>query len=214
MNFDHLGLQGLSQMPNLHPIWVHLPIAFLPLAFIFFLVGVVRHQDALLTAGRWTISFAALGAAAAVWSGSRAQGALPHNEAIHALTETHETLGWTVLILSGVLALWSFWREEETPKGVYGFLAVLALTNIVLVQQGDIGGRLVYVQGAGVKPAMAQMDMSAHSAGAEESGHHEGGKTEADSHKKTSTSPTPSVSASPTSTLNSGPKEDHSSHSH
>lgn len=90
---------------------------------------------------------------------------MPHDEAIHSLMESHELVGW--IVLGGCLLMfgWSMWREDEgdKPRATYGFLTGLLLLNLVLVQQADLGGRMVYVHGAGVSPVMEKMSDDGHS---------------------------------------------------
>lgn len=223
MNFDHLGLTGLTQMHNLHPLWVHFPVALLPLALIFYLAGVFADRRSLLIAGRWTLVLCVLGAGVSVWTGLRAESSMPHNEKIHALMGTHETLGLLLLGGSILLAAWSFWTEDDKPKGSYLFITVLLLSNLVLLQQADLGGRLVYLEGAGVDPVMKRMQESSHDHGGQSGGHH-GGNSEqrsssnssghAQEGKGSSQSPTPSPSPPPDSSSSSESGHDHSSHEH
>lgn len=97
---------------------------------------------------------ACAGALAAVVTGLIAEDSFPHNEIIHHMMETHETLAWIVLGLSGALTAWSFFQTEHRPKGAWFFLALLGLANLAVMQGADIGARMVYLQGAAVKPAV------------------------------------------------------------
>ena len=199
MPIEHLGLEGLSTMPNLHPIWVHFPIALLPVSLM--LAVVAAWKDSLHEAVRWLLGASLAGAALAVWTGMRAESGMPHNEAIHSLMESHELIGW--IVLGGTLLLfgWSLWRDSDgRPRVYYGFLTALLLLNLALVQQADLGGRMVYGHGAGVAPMMEMMPDEGHS----------------HSH---STAETPSLEAvetpGETPQSNSSPQaHDHSGHEH
>jgi hypothetical protein len=79
----------------------------------------------------------------------------PHNETIHHIAQTHKVIGLWVLGALIVLAAWSFWEREQRPGAPWGFLILLAAATLLVFQGGDIGARMVYVQGAAVKPAVS-----------------------------------------------------------
>lgn len=162
MQIEHLGLEGLKTLPNLHPLWVHFPLALLPLSL--FLAVIAIWRTTLHEAVRWLLGASSAGAALAVWTGMRAESGMPHNNAIHSLMESHELLGWIVLGGSLLLFGWSLWRDGDAkPRAYYGFLVALILLNLILVQQADLGGRMVYGHGAGVAPVMEMMSEDDHS---------------------------------------------------
>jgi len=210
MNYEHLGLNGLSQMPNLHPVWVHFPIALLPLALVLYIVGISKSKKGLCQAGIITLSLASIAAALALWTGRRAGESIPHGGAIHSLMETHSTLGWAILIGVVLLTAWSFFTNEGAPKAPYAFLIALILLNLTVLQQADLGGRLVYVEGAGVKPVMATMKDSEHSHGGSQGHHQESENGQNRSESKETPSASPTVSPSP----ESASSDDHSGHDH
>jgi uncharacterized membrane protein len=70
---------------------------------------------------------------------------------------THLRIGLIAGGLAAGLVLWSFWHRAHRPRGAYAFLAGLALTTYAVLQNGDLGARMVYVEGAAVKPAIAAM---------------------------------------------------------
>lgn len=136
-------------------MFVHFPVAFLPGAFLLFTLGTAFKKAELNAAGRACLYMAAAGALAAVSTGLLAEDSFPHNAAIHNMMGTHETLAWLVLGLSGVLSAWSFFQSGHRPRGAWAFLAVLGLANLAVMQGADIGARMVYLEGAAVKPAVA-----------------------------------------------------------
>lgn len=152
MDWSLLGFAGLAGMPNLHPAVVHLPLGLLPAAAGVWAWGTWRKDERWLFAGRALLGLAALGAALAVLSGLRAEDTIPHSEAVHRLLETHEATGWTTAVLS-VLAFLLAWKGRGA-RAAWGAAALAALALAAAAQTADLGGRMVYLEGAGVKPAM------------------------------------------------------------
>lgn len=157
MDWAILGFQGLKEMLNVHPMIVHIPVALFPASLLFYLLGFVFKRRSLLVAGRACLYLAVLGAAAAVWSGKAAEETLQHNDRIHRLLEAHEDIGAWIGRLAWVLGAWSFFHVDQRPRFAPAFLALLAFTTLAVAQNSDLGGRMVYVEGAGVKAALPQM---------------------------------------------------------
>jgi heme A synthase len=109
-------------------------------------------------------------------TGLAAQG-IPHNERIHHLMMTHRTLGLVIGPLALLLTGWSFWHKAQQPNIRYGFLLTLAVVTGLVTQTADIGARMVFVEGAAVKPAVSVI-----AGGAEEAQPHSHGATEEDAH--------------------------------
>lgn len=160
-----LGFSAITELFNIHPMFVHFPVAFLPGAFLLYGLGIILKKPQLNAAGRACLYMAAAGALAAVATGLMAEESFPHNAVIHNMMGTHETLAWIVLAISGVLSAWSFFQTEHRPKGAWAFLALLGLANLAVMQGADIGARMVYLEGAAVKPAVTLITDSEHAHG-------------------------------------------------
>lgn len=154
MDWTLLGFTAAKDLFNIHPMFVHFPVAFLPGALLLFGLGIVFKKPELNAAGRACLYMAAAGALAAVTTGLLAEGSFPHNDTIHRMMGTHETLAWIALGLSGILSVWSFFHAGDRPKGAWAFLLLLGLANLVIMQGADLGARMVYLEGAAVKPAV------------------------------------------------------------
>lgn len=154
MDLSLLGFSAVKELFNIHPMFVHFPVAFLPGAFLLFGLGIILKKPQLNTAGRACLYMGTAGALAAVITGLLAEGSFPHNDTIHHMMQTHETLAWIALAVTGVLSAWSFFHAEHRPKGAWAFLVLLGLANLVIMQGADIGARMVYLEGAAVKPAV------------------------------------------------------------
>lgn len=155
MDYSLFGFKAVSGLFNIHPLFVHFPVAFLPGAFLLLGLGIAFKNRELNAAGRACLYLAACGALAAVITGLFAEGSFPHNDNVHRMMETHETLAWIVLAITGVLSGWSFFHAEHRPKAAWAFLALLGLASLVIMQGADIGARMVYLEGAAVKPAVS-----------------------------------------------------------
>jgi len=155
MDWTLFGFTTVKDLFNIHPMFVHFPVAFLPGAFILFGLGTIFKKAELNAAGRACLYLAVAGALAAVITGLMTEGSFPHNATIHHMMGTHETLAWIVLAISGVLSAWSFFQSEHRPKAAWAFLALLGLANLTVMQGADIGARMVYLEGAAVKPAVS-----------------------------------------------------------
>lgn len=149
-----LGFAGLREIVNAHPAFVHFPLGLFPAALILYGLGILLKRSSWITAGRACLYLAAAGAALAIWTGWQAQGTFPHNARIHHMMMTHLRIGLLIGGLAALLTLWSFRQHDGRPAGAYAFLAVLAFITYAVLQNGDLGSRMVYVEGAAVKPAI------------------------------------------------------------
>lgn len=145
------GLQGLSQVMNPHPVFVHFPIAMLLMASFFYWVGAVFKKETLLHAAKWELYVGTLFSLLAIITGLWAARTIPHNEEVHRILLLHQYLGFVIYISSMVLSGWVFFARTSLPKkGSWVFLVALAFLSLIIVQQGDFGGRMVFLHGAGV----------------------------------------------------------------
>lgn len=164
IDFSQYGFDGMTQMMNTHPLFIHFPIALLPALLIFYCFGTWLKLPSLLIAGRATLYLAFLSLIVVVYTGLAARSA-PSTEAIEAIMQTHKNTGFVIMGIVSLLVLWSFWTTNETPvavegplrfshkpRGNWAFLLTLALATLLVLQNADLGGKMVYVHGAAVKP--------------------------------------------------------------
>jgi uncharacterized membrane protein len=154
MDFSLFGFSGLTELYNVHPAFVHFPIALFPSALFFYFLGAVTKRNSFHLVGRSILYLAVPAGVLAVITGLAAQDSFSHNETIHHMMETHESVGLTIMVLAGIVLVWSFWQVDNVPRRLWPFIAVLAVASYLVLQNGDIGGRMVYVQGAAVRPAI------------------------------------------------------------
>lgn len=178
MDFSLLGFSGMAGMMNVHPAFVHFPIALLPTSLLFYVLGLLWGVNSLLVAGRACLVLATASSLLAVGTGWAAQD-VPHNEAIHRILLTHRTIGLSILALSLGLAAWSFAAVDQRPRAVWAFLAVLGFANLLVMQNADLGARMVFLHGAAVKPAQELIaPKGGHAPSADEAQPHEHGAPE------------------------------------
>jgi len=145
------GLAGARELINLHPLFVHFPVALLLAATGCYLLGAALKKNELLLTGKWVLYFGTLSAIPTVWTGLEAAKTARHMEGMHGIMMAHQYLGVTVLALSLGLSLWVFLSKASIPvKGKGLFLALLILMSGLLIQGADLGGRMVFLNGVGV----------------------------------------------------------------
>jgi uncharacterized membrane protein len=148
------SLPGMAAMANVHPLFVHFPIALLSAFIVMEILGVVFRRDQLRTAATWMLYLGTLGAAAAVIAGFIGAAKVPHSEEVHKILKWHELLGSTVLALAVFLSAW------RTIAGA-GFSAVAQAVHIligiimvtVMTFGADLGGLMVYKYGVATEVA-------------------------------------------------------------
>jgi len=112
-------LQGLHEVFNVHPVFVHFPIALFPSALLLYSFGIMRNWRAACVAGRACLYLATAGTVVAVITGLMAQETFPHNEWIHQMMQTHKTIGLLLGLVSlGVVGRWPPPRPGSTPAGL------------------------------------------------------------------------------------------------
>jgi len=137
-------------MESAHPLVVHFPIALLLAAVLIDLLALALRRPALHRIALWNLALGTLGAAAAVWTGLRAEGVAKHTFAIHQVMELHQKLGVATVLLGALVAAWRLWTRDRL--GAHGRMLTLVLMVIMsgtLAYGAHLGGRLVYEFGVG-----------------------------------------------------------------
>jgi len=146
-------LPGISAMRNIHPLFVHFPIAFLSVFFVIELISTVLGIERTRRIASWFLYFGTLGAIVAVAAGFRAAATVPHPHAVHDIMENHEHLMVTVLAISLLLSFWRIFAGRSlssiTLRIIYLILAFVMVAAMTL--GADYGGLMVYKYGVGVR---------------------------------------------------------------
>jgi len=152
-------------MENIHPIFVHFPIAltFMALLFAFLAIIAPGKRELMKEMLMWTLLLGALAAIATAATGLYASNNIPHNEAIHKIMIVHKTYGIIIGTSFLVLSLWMILRRVKMRVGELVFLTVFlaALTGLT-GYSASLGGEMVYEHGAGVVPMMEMMRSETH----------------------------------------------------
>jgi uncharacterized membrane protein len=172
-------LPGLSALgPNIHPLLVHFPIAFLHAFFLLDLIAVALRKKELRLVASWMLYLGTLGAVSAAGTGLYAASIVPHGEAVHEIMEWHRRLGLTVTGLALVLSVWRLvarYRFSGMANAFHLFLAGLMATALFF--GADLGGLMVYEYGVGVKN-LQSLEAAHHHEHGDAEHHHEHGEAE------------------------------------
>jgi uncharacterized membrane protein len=156
-------LPGIAGLENIHPLFVHFPIAFLSSFFILDLIGTLSKNILWRKAFSWFLYLGALSAIVTVTAGFIAADTVPHGENVHEIMENHEHIGVSILSLSLGLAAWRL----KSGGVIYGrsnaiFLSLSALLFGLIVQGADLGGLMVYQYGVSVKSTQSAEAANSH----------------------------------------------------
>lgn len=159
------GPRGAQELINIHLLFVHFPIALLLTSVAVYMIGFILKKRDLLIAGKWTLYLGSISAAFAVWTGLEAAKTVSHSDETHQIMMMHQYLGIAVMILSVFLSGWLLVSRSEAPtKWRIAFIGALLLVAILLMQQADFGGRMVFSHGVGVgrKSMLQQETLNSH----------------------------------------------------
>jgi len=138
----------------IHPILVHFTIALFSLSVLFDILGKLTKKEGFHAAAWFNLLFGSLSVIATVIFGKIAESGAPHTDTGHELIEIHETIGFIVMGIILILAIWRIILKGKLPlKGLVIYLVVAVLGVGLMFVGGYYGGEMVYTHGYGVKPA-------------------------------------------------------------
>jgi uncharacterized membrane protein len=148
---------------TIHPLFVHFPIALLIITGVIALIDILNSKFQLKKVVLWNLIFAFLGTVITVASGIRDAGLIPHNLTIHKIMEVHEHIGISVLIITSVLLEWFILRRTKMKKleNVL-FVLVLWVALALVSYNAYLGGKMVFDNGAGIKPMQKTFQLEDH----------------------------------------------------
>ena len=169
-------LPGITEMANVHPLFVHFPIALLNGFLLMELLGAITDKASLRAAATWMLYLGTLGAVATVITGLMAASSVGHGEGVHELMLSHKNHGLVVLAIALVLSIWRLAVSERfsTKSRVAHFILAVIMVGIMTVG-ADKGGLMVYKYGVSVKAVPQAEGGHDHAGGA---GHGETEDTE------------------------------------
>jgi uncharacterized membrane protein len=158
-----------------HPAIVHFPVALISIAALFALISLFVKRDLFKEVAFWTLLVGVIGAIGAVITGLIEEQNLVHTEEIHKLLTKHRFNGIGILILAFALLTWLWVRKRKFGKSEYTIWTLfLVIGTAAILYQGWLGGRMVFEQGAGVKPMesiLEKQEPDDHSTPAHNHGH-------------------------------------------
>jgi uncharacterized membrane protein len=152
-------LPAMNLPDPLHPALVHFPIAFLLLGTVMTICSLFVPGVALRRITAVVLILAALGAAAASWSGEEDEDAAEHaGPAAQQVLEEHEEWGErsrNAAIVTALAAGLAAFTASQSPRFSKITMIVTAALSLIsswcVIRAAHCGGELVYRHGVGVK---------------------------------------------------------------
>lgn len=145
-------LPGIAGLDNIHPLFVHYPIAFFTVFFLFDFFGAVAKKEKLRYVASCLLYLGTVAAAFTVVAGLFAADSVEHGEDVHGIMERHEHIGIAVLSLSLFLSAWRLKQWGlHSKSGNAIFLCLAGFLCVLLSLGADLGGLMVYQYGVSVK---------------------------------------------------------------
>ena len=137
---------GASHLQNLHPLFVHFPIAFIYGAALLYLLAWIRASDQLKWSAFSIFILATLSAAASLATGLYAAPGLMVSQSVRdqLLTHHEHLMIAASSTLTGVLTAWALATRPMPTRGRYIFLAGLFAVMLLIAIGADLGARMVY----------------------------------------------------------------------
>jgi uncharacterized membrane protein len=154
-------LPGVQHLQNIHPLFVHFPIAFLTGAALLFVMAWIFKNDKLAFAAFLLLLLGTLSAGAAVGTGLYAEEGVMVSRSVRAnLLDRHESLMLTTLGISVVLSIWALIKRPFPTKGRALFVLFLMILLGVMSLGADYGARMVYDYNAGGNACSQPIDFT------------------------------------------------------
>lgn len=151
----------MNQLPEFwraeiwHPLSVHLPLAILLLATLFFLIGYFTKSLFWENMSKVLLLTGTVGAWLAIYTGDLADPIVSRQICDPTVLATHETnayvVGWLFTAVAAIIILEHFGWLTQFKKITRLFIIILSITGSgFLMYTGHLGATLVYQQAAGV----------------------------------------------------------------
>jgi len=163
----------------LHPIVVHFTIGIFAASILLEILAALVRKESLKAAAAWNLYLAALSVVFSFVTGLLAANSVPHNDNAHQIMETHETLGYIILGVILLLALWRLLLPDRVLARLEKLHLLIGLAGLgIMIYSGYLGGEMVYTHGVAVTPVTKLLQSQEHEHGEGTAHHHESDQPE------------------------------------
>ncbi len=163
----------------LHPIAVHFTIGIFAAAMLLKILAALVKKESLKAAATWNLYLAALSVMFSFITGLLAASRVAHNDNAHQIMETHETLGYVILGVILLLALWRLLLPSRFLARLEKLHLLIGIAGFgVMIYSGYLGGEMVYTHGVAVAPVSKLLQSQEHEHGEGAAHHHESDQPE------------------------------------
>lgn len=145
-------LPGFQNVSNVHPLFVHFPVALVLVTLLFEVFWWLTKRESFRKTATYLLYLGALSAVAAVITGYIASNGLGHDAPGHEFVHEHRDV---MLWMSGLLVVTTlpviFLRTVREGKWRRLLILPLVVISALLIYGADKGGQLVFEYGTGVK---------------------------------------------------------------
>ncbi|KAA3656849.1 MAG: hypothetical protein DWQ10_14505 [Calditrichaeota bacterium] len=151
--------QGLTAVQNIHPLFVHFPIALVLVTLLFEVIWWFAGKEQFRQFATYLLYLAAVSAIASVVTGYWASEGLGHDAPGHEFVHEHrDVMFWMTGFLVATSIAVIFIEPLRTGKLRKLLILPLLIISGLLIDGADKGGFLVYEHGMGVNKKMDQHD--------------------------------------------------------
>ncbi len=141
----------------IHPIINFFTIALFSVSMVLDIVAKINKKERLHYAAWVNLLFTGAVATLSVISGLLADNNVSHNDEVHEIIHTHQTIGFIILGSVLLLLIWRIVLKGTFPTKAWQLYMIIGLTSLGFMFTGAYyGGKMIFKHGEAVKAV--QMD--------------------------------------------------------